>query len=200
MMSSILGLVVMTALMLGWRFLLQPPTGIRVRVPRQGGVAVLRPPRGRNVMLAGLALAPTLIVLALLLQAEKLTEADQAGLALAMALMAFGGAVAVSLFAAEFRQKLLVDLEHLESVFVMTTMKVRWKEVERIRWNPGSRWFFLVAAGAWLWVPVDFEGIGDFAELALAALPPTVLGASAETRRELEELAAVTPAPAAPPG
>jgi hypothetical protein len=151
-------------------------------------------------MLAGLALAPTLIVLALLLQAEKLTEADQAGLALAMALMAFGGAVAVSLFAAEFRQKLLVDLEHLESVFVMTTMKVRWKEVERIRWNPGSRWFFLVAAGAWLWVPVDFEGIGDFAELALAALPPTVLGASAETRRELEELAAVTPAPAAPPG
>jgi hypothetical protein len=61
--------------------------------------------------------------------------------------------------------------------------------VERIRWNPGSRWFFLVAAGAYLWVPIDVDGIGDFAELALAALPPSVLGASLETRRELEELA-----------
>jgi hypothetical protein len=193
MMSSILGLMVMTALMLGWRFLLQPPTGLRARVPRQGGVAVLRPPRGQNVMLAGLALAPTLIVLALLLQADHLTEADQPGLALAVALLACGGALTISMFAAEFRQKLRVDLDHLESVFVTTTMKVRWCEVERIRWNAGSRWFFLVAAGAWLWVPIDFEGIGDFAELALAALPPTVLAASHETRRALEELAGLVP-------
>jgi hypothetical protein len=189
MMSAMLGLLFMTALMLGWRFLLHPPTGVRSRVPRQDGMAVLRPPRGRNVMLAGLALAPTLIVLSFLLQVERFTEDDQSGLALAMALLASGGALALSMLAAEFRQKLRVDLDHLESVFVLTTQKFRWSEVERIRWNPASRWFFLVAAGAWLWVPVDFEGIGDFAEVALAALPPAVLGASVETRRELEELA-----------
>jgi hypothetical protein len=194
MVSAILGLLFMTVLMLGWRFLLQPPTGIRSRVPRQDGMAVLRPPRGQNIMLAGLALAPTLIVLSFLLQVKKFTEADQSGLALALALLAFGGALAVSLLAAEFRQQLRVNLDHLESVFILTTQKFRWSEVERIRWNPGSRWFFLVAAGAWLWVPVDTDGIGDFAELALAALPPTVLGASVETRRELEELAGVPPA------
>jgi F0F1-type ATP synthase membrane subunit c/vacuolar-type H+-ATPase subunit K len=190
MMSAFLGLVAMTALMLGWRFLLLPTTGVHARVPRHGGVAVLRPPRGRNLMFAGLALAPTLILLALLLQARQLTRADQAGLALALALLACGGAAAVSLLAAEFRQELRVDPDQLESVFVLTTKRVRWKEVQRIRWNPASRWFFLAAAGAWLWVPIDFDGIGDFAELALAALPPAVLGASLETRRELEELAA----------
>jgi hypothetical protein len=192
MVASFVGLLAMTALMLGWQVLVQPPSGIRPRVPRQGGVAVLRPPRGRNMMFAGLALAPTLIVLALLLQAEKLTEADQGGLAMGMALLAAGGALVISLVAAEFRQKLSVDLVHLERVFILTTLSVRWNEVERIRWNPGSRWFFLVAAGAWLWVPIDVDGIGDFAELALLALPPTVLGASKETRQELEELAAIS--------
>ena len=142
-------------------------------------------------MFAGLALAPTLIVLAFLLQVEKLTEADQAGLAMAVALLACGGALAICMVAAEFRQKLSVSLDHLESVFVLSTMRVRWNEVERINWNPTSRWFFLTAAGTWLWVPIDFDGIGDFAELALAALPPTVLGASLDTRRELEALACV---------
>jgi hypothetical protein len=194
MVSAILGLLFMTVLMLGWRFLLQPPAGIRSRVPRQDGMAVLRPPRGQNIMLAGLALAPTLIVLSFLLQVKQFTEADQSGLALALALLAFGGALALSMLAAEFRQQLRVNLDHLESVFILTTQKFRWSEVERIRWNPDSRWFFLVAAGAWLWVPVDTDGIGDFAELALAALPPTVLGASVETRRELEELAGMPPA------
>jgi len=192
MVASILGLVLMTVFVFGWRLFMRPPAGVHARVPRHGGVAVLRPPRGRNVMFAGLALAPTLIVLAFLLQVEKLTEADQAGLAMAVALLACGGALAICMVAAEFRQKLSVSLDHLESVFILTTMKVKWNEVERIRWNPSSRWFFLVAAGAWLWVPVDFDGIGDFAELALAALPPTVLGASLETRRELEELASIS--------
>lgn len=190
-MVLILGLVVMTVMVFGWRVLMRPPAGIRIRVPRRGGVAVLRPPRGRNVMFAGLALAPTLILLALLIKAERLTEADQSGLALAALMLAAGGALVVCFFAAEFRQKLSVDPDHLERRFILTTLRVKWNEVERIRWNAGSRWFFLVAAGAWLWVPVDFEGIGDFAELALSALPPAVLGASQETRQELEALADV---------
>jgi len=189
MVVMVLGLVAMATLVMGWRFLMLPPAGLRVRVPRPGGVAVLRPPRGQNLMLAGLALAPTLILLAFLLQAERLTPDDQAGLALAVALLGFGGMSTLALLAAEFRQKLRVDGQQLESVFVLTSLKFRWSEVERIRWNPGARWFFLVAAGARLWVPIDVDGIGDFAELALAALPPAVLGASLEARRELEELA-----------
>ncbi len=189
MAVSIFGLVAMTVMVMGWRFLMRPPGGLRARVQRLDGVATLRPPRGQNLMLAGLALAPTLIVLALLLQAERLTADDQAGVALAMALLALGGLVTLSMLAAEFRQQLRVDGQHLESVFVLTTLEFRWSQVERILWNPGSRWFFLVAAGAHLWVPIDVDGIGDFAELALAALPPSVLGASLETRRELEELA-----------
>ncbi len=188
-MVLVLVLVVMTIMVFGWRLLMRPPAGIHARVPRRGGVAVLRPPRGRNVMFAGLALAPTLILVALLVKAERITEADQSGVALAVLLIGIGAALTVSCFAAEFRQKLSVDTDHLESVFILTTLKVRWNEVERIRWNPGSRWFFMVAAGAWLWVPADFDGIADFAELALSALPPAVLGASQETRQELEELA-----------
>jgi hypothetical protein len=190
MVASLVAVLVMTGLMLGWRVLMLPNVGGRLRVPRPGGVAVLRPPRGQNIMFAGLALAPTLILLAYLVKVDHLTRADQSGLVLGFTLLGLGGGTTLSLLAAEFRQRLRVDREHLESVFVLTTKRVRWSEVQRIRWNPASRWFFVAAAGAWLWVPIDLDGIGDFAELALAALPPAVLAASLETREALEELAA----------
>jgi hypothetical protein len=190
MAKALLGLLVMTGLMFGWRLFMLPSTGGHVRVARQAGVAVLRPPRGRNLMFAGLALAPTLILVALLVKAEHLTRADQGGLVLGLALITGGAVAAIALLVAEFRQQLRAAPDHLESVFVLTTKHVRWSDVQRIQWNPGSRWFFLAAAGAWLWVPIDFDGIGDFAELALAALPPAVLAASLETRAALEELAA----------
>ena len=52
-----------------------------------------------------------------------------------------------------------------------------------------------MAAGAWLWVPVEFDGISDFAQLALASLPPPVLQSSIGARRALEELAEEPPEP-----
>ncbi len=192
MVLSLIALVVMTALMFGWPVLLATGGG-KARVARRDGVAVLRPPRGRNAMLAGLALAPTLVVAGLLLKLRWDVGDDQLGLALAAGLLALGGWLVLWLLAAEFRQRLTVDARSIQRVFAITRLEVRWSEVERIRWNPGSRWFFIVAAGAWLWVPVDLDGIGDFAQLALTCLPPAVLQADPGARPVLEELAQATP-------
>jgi hypothetical protein len=189
MLLSLIALVVMTALVVGWRALLPPGASERARVARRDGVAVLRPPRGRNAMLAGLALAPTMLLVGLLLKLRWSVGDDQAGLALAVGLVALGGWLVLWLLVAEFRQRFTVNARSIERVFAITRLKVKWSEVERIRWNPSSRWFFIVAAGAWLWVPVDFDGIADFAQLALTCLPPAVLLADPEARPVLEELA-----------
>lgn len=193
MLASFLGLVFMTIIMLGWRGLLVPVRGSRAHVVMRDGVAVLRPPRGRNAMLAGLALGPTLVVLGVVTRIGWRDADDQLGLALAFSLMALGGWLVLWLLAAEFRQHLRVDASTIERVFAITCLRVRWSEVERIRWNPSSRWFFMVAAGAWLWVPADFDGIADFAQLALASLPPAVLQADPDARPVLEALAAAPP-------
>lgn len=162
MLLSFLGLLVMTALILGWRSFLVPGGGWRPHVTLRDGVAVLRPPRGRNLMLAGLAAAPTLVLVGVVLKLGGRGRDDQLGLTLAAALLSLGGFVVLWLAAAEFRQCLRVDARSIERVFAITRLRVSWSEVERIRWNPGSRWFFIVAAGAWLWVPVEFDGIADF--------------------------------------
>jgi len=195
MLLSILGLVAMAALMLGWPMLLAPGGGGRPRVALQDGAAVLRPPRGRNAMLAGLALAPTLLLVAVLAKVGRPESDGQLGLALAVGLLALGSWLVLWFLAAEFRQHLRVDACSIERVFAVTTLRVTWAEVERIRWNPGAGWFFLVAAGAWLWVPVDFDGIGDFAQLALACLPPAVLQGDPAARPVLEALAQAQPEP-----
>jgi hypothetical protein len=192
MLLAFLGLVVMTALMLGWRSFL-PGGAARPHVVLRDGVAVLRPPRGRNFMLAGLALAPTLLLVGVVAKIGTRGGEDQFGLALALGLLALGGWLVLWLMAAEFRQCFRVDARSIERVFAITRLRVTWSEVERIRWNPASRWFFIVAAGAWLWVPVDFDGIADFAQLALAYLPPSVLHADPEIRPVLEELASAPP-------
>jgi hypothetical protein len=193
MLLALLGIVVMTALMLGWRSFLTPGGGTRAHVAMRDGVAVMRPPRGRNLMLAGLALAPTLLLVGVLAKIGWRERDDQFGLALAVGLLALGGWLVLWLMAAEFRQRFRVDARSIERVFAITRLEVKWSEVERIRWNPSSRWFFIVAAGAWLWVPIDFDGIADFAQLALACLPPAALQADPEARPVLEELASAPP-------
>jgi hypothetical protein len=189
MWLPVIGVLVMTALMLGWRAFAAAPATVRARVGLKAGVAVLRPPRGRNAMFAGLALAPTLILMACLRWVGRDAEESQIRLALGAGFLIAGGWVVVWLLAAEFRQHLRVDATTIERVFAVTRLRVSWSEVERITWNPRSRWFFLVAAGAWLWVPIDFDGISDFAALALTSLPAPLLSNATEVRRELEELA-----------
>lgn len=200
MWTWLAGYAVMTALLLGWRALLVTGGRSRARVTRKAGAATLRPPRGRNFMFAGLALAPTLVLLGVLFKIGRGRGEGDLGLALAFSLLAFGGWLVLWLMAAEFRQHLTVDASTIERVFVVTTLRVKWSEVERITWNPASRWFFIVAAGAWLWVPVEFDGIADFAELALGSLPPAVLQQSHEVRHELEALARLPAPPPSPRG
>lgn len=197
MVAWLAGYAFMAAFVLGWRVLMVSGGG-RARVVRRHGAATLRPPRGRNLMFAGLALAPTLVLLGVWFKIGRgRFDEHELGMALAAALLALGAWLVLWLAAAEFRQHLTVDAATIERVFVITKLKVRWSEVERISWNPTSRWFFIVAAGAWLWVPVDFDGIADFAELALDALPPAVLQQSYEARHALEALAHLE-APLAP--
>ena len=193
MLLSFLGLLVMTSLMLGWRSFLTPGEAVRAHVALRDGVAVMRPPRGRNTMLAGLALAPTLVLVGVVTRLGWRSLDDQFGLALAYGLLALGGWIVLWLLAAEFRQCFRVDGRAIVRIFAITRLRVEWSEVERIRWNPASRWFFIAAAGAWLWVPIDFDGIADFAELALASLPPSVLQADPDARPVLEALAAAPP-------
>ena len=185
----VLGLAFMTALMVGWRALLAPSGAGRRRVATRDGVAVLRPPRGRNAMLAGLVLGPTALLAAVVAKVGRGVQEPGLGLALAYGLVALGAWLVLWLLAAEFRQRFTVDDQTIDRVFAVTHLKVGWAEVERITWNPSAGWFFLVAAGAWLWVPADFEGIGDFAQRALHCLPPAVLRASPEARPVLEALA-----------
>jgi hypothetical protein len=189
MLLSLLGLLVMTALMLFGSTLLAPGVRGHPRAVRRDGTVTLRPPRGRNAMLAGLALGPTLLLVAVLAKVGRAEQDGQAGLALAVGLLALGGWLVLWLLAAEFRQYLKVSASSIERVFAVTHLKVTWAEVERFRWNPSAGWFFIVAAGAWLWVPANLDGIEDFARLALLSLPPAVLNADPEARPVLQELA-----------
>jgi hypothetical protein len=189
MWLPVFGILAMTAIMLGWRIFQVSTTGIRSHVAVKDGVAVLRPPRGRNAMFAGLALAPVLILMGVLRWVGRGSEDSQARIAMAAALLTGGGWLVVWLLAAEFRQHVRVDAKTIERVFAVTRLQVRWSEVERITWNPRSRWFFIVAAGAWLWVPIDFDGISDFAALALTCLPQPVLLSATDAKEELEVLA-----------
>jgi hypothetical protein len=199
LLLSLLGLVVMTAFMLGWRTFLVPSGSSRAHVATKDGVAVLRPPRGRNAMFAGLALAPTMVMVGVLRWIGRPGDQSQLGLALAASLIFLGGFLVIWLLAAEFRQCLRVDAKSIVRIFAVTRLSVSWSEVERITWNPRSRWFFIVAAGAWLWVPIDFDGISEFATLALTCLPQPVLLGASDARRELEELARAPRGPDDPP-
>jgi hypothetical protein len=132
-----------------------------------------------------------MLMLAVLRWVGRAGVEDLGGAALALSLAALGAWVVLWLLVAEFRQRIRVDQASIERVFAVTRLRVTWSEVERIAWNPRSRWFFIVAAGAWLWVPVEFDGISDFAAIALQSLPPAVLTGSLEARRALEALVGV---------
>jgi hypothetical protein len=160
----------------------------RIRVGRVSGVAVLRLARGRNVVLGALALVPA-VILALLVAASQ--DSGGAGLALAIATTAAAFGVSAYFFAAEVRKRLRIDDFGLERVGVFTRRRVAWRDVEKIGYNPTSRWFFLVAKdGTRIWVYEAFEGVADFAEAALRHVRPEVLAAGLYVREELEELAA----------
>jgi hypothetical protein len=183
---GVLGLLLMLG---GWLVRPQPP---RVyRAARRGGVAVLRPPRGRNAIFAAIAVVPGLLVLGLELVAAREGQLGWGGGALATALVAASAGVAAWFVAAEFRQEVRVDGDAVERVGPTGRRRLPWGEVARLGYNGINRWFVLTStSGARLWVPEDLSGIGDFADAALAGVRPEVLRAEGSGREALEQIAA----------
>ncbi len=181
-------IVVALLLLVGVHFLLAWfDSRRRIRVGRVGGVAVLRLSRGRNAVLGALALVPALLFAAL---PFAMSGIGVGGLILAssVTLAVFG--VSAYFFAAEVRKHVRVDDVAIERVGVLTRRRIVWGDVEKIAYNPTSRWFFIIGRnGGRIWIYEAFEGIGDFAEAALRNLPPAVLAAGLYVRDELEELA-----------
>jgi hypothetical protein len=161
----------------------------RVRVGRPDGVAVLRLATGRNAILGLLALAPA-AMLAALPFAMRERAAGQVTLAAVAALV--GLAFSAYFFASEFRMRVRVGDGDIERIGVLGRRRLAWGDVQKITYNPTTKSFFLAGKdGTRLWIYESFEGIGDFAELALRNLPPALLASSGYVREELEELAGI---------
>jgi hypothetical protein len=183
---GLLGLLVVAG---GW--LLRPTPPERLRGVRTGSTVVLRPPRGRNAILAAMAVGPTLLVVVVVSAAARREPLSPAGLVLVALVVALGIGVSAYFLAAERRMQVRVDERGVVRVGPLRRRAVAWGEVEKIAYNGVSRWFFLVGpGGSRLWVPENLAGIGDFAEAALARVSPAVISADAATKEALEQLLA----------
>jgi predicted permease len=183
-MRNIIMIVVAIVLLLGVSILLTwLGSRRRLRVAQSGGVAVLRLAVGRNAVLL-----PALLFAAM---PFAMRERGAAGIALPTAAALVAVAVAAYFFVGEVRKRVRVGDAGIERIGVFTRRRLAWGDVEKIAYNPTSKSFFLVGSdGTRLWIYESFEGVGDFAEMALRNLPPTVLTAVPYVREELEELAA----------
>jgi hypothetical protein len=188
-MKTALVIVIALGLLLGMGILLTwLGSRRRMRVARVGGVAVLRLARGRSAVLGALALLPALLFAALPFAMQEPRSASSVAVAVAAALAAV--AVSVYFFAGEFRKRIRVGDAEIERIGVFTRGRLAWGDVAKITYNPTSKSFFLVGRdGTRLWIYESFEGVADFAELALRNVPPGVLAATPYVRDELRELA-----------
>ncbi len=154
------------------------------------GGTVLRMRPGRYACLAGLPIVPTGLVVWVVLTIAR-RPGEWFGLALAAVLATAGVATMAWCIAAEFRERIHLDAQGIDWVGVLRRRRVPWARVSRIAYNRHHHWFFLTAAdGTHLWLWDDLVGIADFAELALALLPPFVLLAAPDAKAVLEELVA----------
>ena len=162
----------------------------KIRVGRAGGVAVLRMPRGHWAILGVLAFLPGAAITGLAIASEWAPGAQVgrwilAGIFGAEALIAGG-----YLFGLEIRGRLCFSDTTIEKVGVFGRVTARWTDVVKLTFNPSSNWFFLtLAGGRRVYVTEGTNGLGDFAELALAHLPRPVLAASPEAVEALEDAA-----------
>lgn len=193
-LTSVLAIVALGLLvLLAPRLLRRARPPARAHVPLHGGVLVMRVPRRYGILLGVSALVPAAVLAGIAVRALS-SDGERAGrVGVVMTVLATVVALAVAAhqFAAAFRSRFVVDEFGLSRVGVLTERRIRWGEVARVVFNPVNRWFFFTTAGgAHLWVPVDTHGIGDFAAVALARLPPAALDADANARDALEDLAA----------
>ncbi len=190
-MQLIVAFAVLGVLLLGGGWLLRPVPPSRLRGARSGDTVVLRPPRGRNVILAAMAIGPTLLVGVVAATAARKEGIGVAGLAVVALAVAAGMAVFVYFLLAERRMQVRVDGRGIERTDPFGRRGIAWSDVEKLAYNGVSRWFFVAGpAGVRLWVPENMAGIGDFAEAALGRVKPAVLAADAATHDALQQLVA----------
>ncbi len=180
--AAVVGLLVVTQF-----FIERRAPGLGSRGP--GGETVLRMRRWRYASLSSLALAPAAIITWVVLTLRP-TPNEWAGVILASALVTTCTSTAAWCLAAEFRACVRVDPTGLDWVGVLSHRLVSWGEIARFAYNPVNQWFFITLVdGTHLWLWDDLTGIGFFAEMALARLPPGALWGDQMARQVLQELA-----------
>jgi hypothetical protein len=191
MTRIILGLALIIAIMVAIPVLLAWSISRRkLRVARQGGLAVLRMPRGHWAILSVIAFLPfaAISALAFFVDWSPGAESNRWGLG---GFMGLAGLISGGyLMLLEVRGSLRLDERSIEKVGAVRSRRLAWAEVARLSFNPVNHWFFLTGQdGRTIYFAEGLDGIGDFAEVALARLPRPVLEASPDAREALEELA-----------
>ncbi len=161
----------------------------RPRLGRTGGSVTLRMPRGHWAVLGTLAAVPCAAFSALAFVAEWRPGAEANGWVLGSLMGLLGLLGAGTLYLFEARGRLVLDDAGLTRIGPLRQVRAAWADVRKLTFNPVNNWFFLtLASGHRVYVTEGLEGIADFAELALARLPPAVLAASPEAEAELRDL------------
>lgn len=163
----------------------------RLRVERQGGVAVLRMPRGHWALLSVVALIPFAGISTAAFVATWSPGNEVNGLVLgglmAVAGLTFGG----YLMLLEWHGCIRLDDAAIEKVGALRRRTLPWGQVAKLTFNPVNNWFFLTGPdGRTVYFVEGLDGIADFAEVALRRLPPQVLKASPEAVEVLQQLIA----------
>jgi len=183
-LAAIVSLMVLTPMLLARIASRRKP-----RLGRAGGTVTLRMPRGHWAVLGTLAAVPCAAFSALAFLAEWRPGAESNGLVLGTLMGLLGLVGAGTLYLFEARGRLVLDDAGLTRVGPLRQVRAAWADVRKLTYNPVNNWFFLtLASGHRVYVTEGLEGIVDFAELALARLPPAVLAASPEAAAELREL------------
>jgi hypothetical protein len=179
---AVIGVLVVTQYFIGRR---APGAG----VAGPGGETVLRMRRWRYTSLSTLALAPAAIITWIVLTLRP-TPNDWAAVLLASGLVTTCVSTGLWCLAAEFRACVRVDAGGMDWVGPLGHRAVTWGEIVRFAYNPVNHWFFITLVdGTHLWLWDDLTGIGFFARIALAQLPPASLWSDPDAREVLCELA-----------
>lgn len=192
MSRVLIGFAVLVAIMIAIPLLLAwSADRRRLRIGRSGGAVVLRMPRGHYAILAAIAILPCFAFAGTALAVQWAPGAESNGRVLGLLMGGLGVLGGGYLLALELRQRIRVDEAAVEKIGAFMRRRAGWGEVAKLTHNPVNRWFFLTLSGGQrVYVPEGVDGIADFADLALAHLPPAVLAASPDAEEALRDYAA----------
>jgi hypothetical protein len=162
----------------------------RPRVGRTDGQVVLRMPRGHNLVMGVLAFLPFALLSGMSFAVTWAPGAERGGLVLGVLLAVVGLAGGTYFLLQELRGCIRLDDAGLTRVSAFGTRRVAWGEVARIDFNHVNHWFYMtLRGGGRVYVVEGLDGMRDFAEVALAHLPPSALEPSPLALEALQELA-----------